>query len=240
MVVGGAALAYAITRSNGGDGSDEYCALLAERLQPISPLRDFDVLVYLDASVTEARLDTMRAEIEDDARISQPARFVDQQAAYREFLEIFAATPEMGQNVSAADLPPSFRFDLVDDGATDDVVADYSDEADVHAVTPRTDLGFRMADVTLNPFLLDTAYPGLGATFDEDNLSRLEDLEAGAPDDVADEIATLTAALRDDVADDGYQLDSSTAADEQVAAAERVRDDAADRCGLEPQGPATA
>lgn len=233
--------AFAVMSGGDGDaGSDEYCALLADRLSPPTALRDHDVSVFLVPSVESASVESLRRTIEADDRIREPVVFVDQQAAYDEFQELFADSPELVASVRPEDLPPSFRVDLVDDATTDTVAADYELEADVRQVTVRSDLGWRVIDATLNPFLSTTPSGGLGSVFDDESLDRLDELVDAAPGPVKEDVVSLAAAIRDDVADGDDRLNATTAADEQVAAAERVRDDAADRCGLEPQGPATA
>ncbi len=239
LVVTGAA--FAVGRgADGGDGSDEYCALLADRLSPPTALRDHDVSVFLAPSVESASIESLRRTLAADDRIREPIVFLDQEAAYDEFHDLFADSPELVASVRPEDLPPSFRVDLVDDGTTDTVAADYELEADVRQVTVRSDLGSRVVDATLNPFLSPAPSGGLGSVFDDGSLDRLDDVEGVAPEPVADDVASLAAAIRDDIGDGGGRLDATTATDEQVAAAERVRDDAADRCGLEPQPPGTA
>jgi cell division protein FtsX len=73
---------------------------------------DVNVTVFLEPDVSEAQRLKVRAELD---KIEPDIDYVDQEAAYEEFSEMFRSSPEMVNDVSPQDLPPSFRFVVEDD-----------------------------------------------------------------------------------------------------------------------------
>lgn len=64
--------------------------------------------IFLNPDVAEAQRDGLQAELESMPEVKRVS-YVDQEAAYEEFKQMFSNSPDMVESVTAKDLPPSFR-----------------------------------------------------------------------------------------------------------------------------------
>jgi hypothetical protein len=72
---------------------------------------DADVEVFMRLHATSAEVAAIRARIEHDSDVTK-TRFIDHQAAYREFKKLFANEPVLIENTKASSLPESFRLQV--------------------------------------------------------------------------------------------------------------------------------
>lgn len=68
-----------------------------------------DVIVYLQPDSTRDQQDDVARELEDAAGV-EVVRFVDQQATYHEFRDLFVDAPDLVDSVTAEILPPRFEL----------------------------------------------------------------------------------------------------------------------------------
>ena len=80
-----------------------------------------EFIVFMNPNATDAQIDAVRTELEDNPQI-RSADFCDQQCAYEEFQDLFADDPQLIENVEPEILPPSFKVKPVD-AETDSVEA---------------------------------------------------------------------------------------------------------------------
>ncbi len=64
--------------------------------------------IFLNPDVATTQRDGLQAELSAMPEVKK-VTFVDQEAAYSEFKQMFANSPDMVESVTAKDLPPSFR-----------------------------------------------------------------------------------------------------------------------------------
>lgn len=101
--------------SSPGEG-ERTCEILATEVSvdpSVLPDADSDVIVFLDLGVSDEDLSGVRAELEALGAVD----YVDADRTLAEFEELFGDQPEIVDTVGAADLPTSFRLDLVDPSA---------------------------------------------------------------------------------------------------------------------------
>ncbi|MCU0270855.1 MAG: ABC transporter permease [Acidimicrobiales bacterium] len=67
-----------------------------------------EFIVFLNPEATPDQVDAVRGDLEEDPQVASHT-FVDQQAAFEEFKELFGDSPEMVESVTPEILPPSFR-----------------------------------------------------------------------------------------------------------------------------------
>lgn len=91
------------------------------------------VAVYLAADATGAQVDAVGAALEADPGVDG-VWFEDQAQAYTNFADQFADSPDLVAEVSADQMPQSYRVSLVDPDAGGDVVARYSAAPGVRSV----------------------------------------------------------------------------------------------------------
>lgn len=72
-----------------------------------------EFIVFMNPNATEAQIESVRAELEDNPQVRE-AEFCDQQCAFDEFQELFADDEQLIQNVTPDILPPSFKVKPVD------------------------------------------------------------------------------------------------------------------------------
>jgi len=95
----------------------------------------FDVFMNVDA--TESQIADVRAALDNDSDVKK-STFVDKQAAYREFKELFAQEPALVENVDAASLPTSFKVVLADAKKIDVVTQRYEKRPGVWSIVSPT------------------------------------------------------------------------------------------------------
>ena len=71
------------------------------------------VRVFLNSDATQQQIDAVRQDLADSPEVERTT-YVDQQASYEEFKQLFADQPELVSSVKPEDLPPSFRVVPVD------------------------------------------------------------------------------------------------------------------------------
>src|SRR6476646_489550 len=64
--------------------------------------------IFMKVGATNPQIDEVRSSLKADPQVSS-FRFLDKQAAYKEFQNIFKNDPNLVQNVTADSLPTSFR-----------------------------------------------------------------------------------------------------------------------------------
>jgi cell division protein FtsX len=88
----------------------------AGRIPPLPSSTDLSATlkaeIFMMPGATQAETDAVQAELRRDTRVAD-VQFLDQAAASADFQRVFPSEPELGPNVSPADLPTSFRLTLV-------------------------------------------------------------------------------------------------------------------------------
>ena len=64
--------------------------------------------VFMNVDATDRQIDSVRSSLDDDPNVAR-YRYLDKDAAYREFQRIFSSKPDLLNSITAADLPVSFR-----------------------------------------------------------------------------------------------------------------------------------
>ena len=67
-----------------------------------------ELSIFLNPDISVTQRDGIKAQLDAMPEVRRVA-YVDQEAAYAEFKQMFANSPDMVESVSAKDLPPSFR-----------------------------------------------------------------------------------------------------------------------------------
>lgn len=67
-----------------------------------------ELSIFLNPEIAVTQRDAINAELDAMPEVRR-VTYVDQEAAYAEFKQMFANSPDMVESVSAKDLPPSFR-----------------------------------------------------------------------------------------------------------------------------------
>src|SRR3954447_4846032 len=75
-----------------------------------------EFVVFLQPEATPEQIQAVGDDLNDNASVEKTT-FVDQQASYEEFKQLFADSPEMVDNVTPEILPPSYRVVPVDKNA---------------------------------------------------------------------------------------------------------------------------
>ncbi|MEI7593215.1 MAG: permease-like cell division protein FtsX [Actinomycetes bacterium] len=76
-----------------------------------------EFVVFLNSNATPEQIAAVGRDLADSPEVERTT-FVDQQASYEEFKQLFADSPEMVDSVTADILPPSYRVVPVDKDAT--------------------------------------------------------------------------------------------------------------------------
>lgn len=71
-----------------------------------------EFVVFLRGDATQQQIDALSQELEQSPEVDHFV-FVDQEAAYAEFKQLFADTPELIDSLQVSDMPPSFRVEPV-------------------------------------------------------------------------------------------------------------------------------
>src|SRR4051812_14833255 len=75
-----------------------------------------EFVVFLNPEATQDQIQAVGQDLQDNAGVEK-VTFVDQQASYEEFKQLFSSSPEMVDSVTPEILPPSYRVVPVDKDA---------------------------------------------------------------------------------------------------------------------------
>ncbi|MDY7104417.1 MAG: permease-like cell division protein FtsX [Actinomycetota bacterium] len=101
---------------------------------------EITVIVWMEPDATDDELAAIERRIDADARVTE-STYVDQEAAFADFRDLFENRPEMIETVEPEDLPSSFRVTLAADAPIQEVVDAYAADEGVYDVTrPMTEL----------------------------------------------------------------------------------------------------
>ena len=98
---------------------------------------DFEVFMAVDA--TAAQIAGVEARLDGERKVRRYAH-LSKDDAYAEFERIFRNDPDIVRSVTAADLPESFRVDLVPGAKAKPLLPEFAALAGVDSVPPRTTL----------------------------------------------------------------------------------------------------
>jgi hypothetical protein len=213
-----------------------FCRVLAEPVEVPHDGDEGDVVVFLDPAASTAD----RSAVEEALRASalvEDVRYLDRDASYAKFQDLFEGNEEMLANVRPEDLPTSFEVDLAPgwtDGSAAAFLAELRDRGDVYAARGRGVPTMRVFDVLVlagtEPATATTIEgdlgdgPAAGAWLDQVQAAREE-----AEPEVADAINRLAATVTD------HELpttEDSTEGRRNAEAGELVAATGAARCDL--------
>lgn len=162
------------------------------------PWADIDVSVFLNPDATAAERADVVAWVEDQEGVVR-TRFIDQEEAYEEFVELYADSPEMIAAIEADDLPPSIRVEF-EPGA--ERLNDVEGRPGVYRVVDRADTfpdGIRPVDVLLRPLATGRVSGALYSMLVSPHLMwrgyEIDHLVDVAPDDLAADLETIQTGL---------------------------------------------
>jgi cell division transport system permease protein len=89
-----------------------------------------EFIVYMQPDATQAQIDAVRRDLDENPQV-RSIRYLDHEAAYQEFLELFEDSPDLTENVTADILPTSFK--VVPVRADNEVVLALSSEFETKA-----------------------------------------------------------------------------------------------------------
>jgi len=72
-----------------------------------------EFIIFMQPQANSDQINAMQTSLDESPAIAS-VEFIDQQAAYDEFAELFADSPEMVDSVTPENLPPSFRVEPTD------------------------------------------------------------------------------------------------------------------------------
>ena len=100
-----------------------------------------EFIVFVDADITQAQLDQVREDLENNPRIKR-IDYIDVEETWADFREIFKGDDAMLENVEKTDLPTSFRVEPVDKSVetVSELVSYYRKRANVYEVTAATEV----------------------------------------------------------------------------------------------------
>jgi cell division protein FtsX len=118
---------------------------------------DITVIVWMEPDATADQLEAVATGLEADDRV-ETVTYVDQEASFDEFVELFAERPEVVETVEPEDIPSKYRVELYDVEITEPFVAEYTAQPGVQDVTtPALGMTIRMAADTTGDELDRTA-----------------------------------------------------------------------------------
>lgn len=108
-----------------------------------------EFIVYLDPGITKDQLDTVKANLEDNPAIAR-TEYVNEEATFALFKDLFKDNDVILENVTSADLPTSFKVEPVDKSASNvsGLAQEYRKRANVYDVTAATDVIREMKGMT--------------------------------------------------------------------------------------------
>lgn len=241
VAAGGGALALAArdggtidpaVRSEG----PSWCALLARPASPPSA-EVVDAAVYLPPEATAADRDGLAAALGADQRITE-VRYVDRDATYARFRELFRGEDVLLGNVQADELPTSFDLHLVEGADVEELVDDYQARPEVWAATTSAAAHARLLDLLVWPghavgVVASGGNPDLGLRpYPADWAQRFDEVRAAAPEELTGAIDAIGAVLEQAAPMGTPEADAAKrSAEEAVAVLEPA---VAERCDLVP------
>ncbi len=108
-----------------------------------------EFIVYLEPGITDDQLASVEANLEDNPAIAR-TEYVDQDATFDLFKDLFKDNDVILQNVKATDLPTSFKVEPVDKSANNvsGLATEYRKRPNVYEVTAATDVIREMKGMT--------------------------------------------------------------------------------------------
>jgi hypothetical protein len=118
LVAAAAAVAFLVVGSLlADDGGSRVETPAAETNREVTPQQlpsaEADLQAYLRPEATNTQIESVRQVLDRDPRVLRFA-YLDQEAAYIEFVELFVDRENLVENTDPEDLPPSFRIELRD------------------------------------------------------------------------------------------------------------------------------
>jgi cell division transport system permease protein len=89
-----------------------------------------EFIVYMQPDATEPQIEAVRGDLEENPQV-ESLTYLDHEAAYEEFLELFEDSPDLTENVTPDILPTSFK--VVPVRADDEVVLALSEQFETKA-----------------------------------------------------------------------------------------------------------
>jgi hypothetical protein len=111
------------TDAAAGAPEDPFCTLLAEPPH-LARWMHTDVIAFVLPDTPAEEVRALSQVVKADPNVAE-VRFHDHQAAYEEFLEIFADDPDMIDGVTPEILPPSLRIAVLDGGTQIGALVDH-------------------------------------------------------------------------------------------------------------------
>ena len=108
--------------------------------------------IFMNVNATDQQIDSVKSALDDDPNVAR-YRYLDKDAAYREFQRIFRSKPDLLNSITAADLPVSFRVapkpgDIAIDDLTKTLQGQYTTQPGVEDVTTPGEALADLVDVT--------------------------------------------------------------------------------------------
>jgi cell division transport system permease protein len=103
--------------------------------------------IFMVVGAPKAQIDAVDAELRKDPNV-KTAKHFDQEAAFKEFLRIFQRQPDITRDITAKDLPESFRVAPKRAELTDTIKGEYATQEGVQEVTTPGEALKGLIDVT--------------------------------------------------------------------------------------------
>jgi cell division transport system permease protein len=103
--------------------------------------------VFMRVNASEDQINAVSAELQQDPNVKS-VKYLDKKAAYEEFLKIFRRQPDITRDITAEDLPPSFRVAPVRAELTNVVKRQFETKQGVQDVTTPGEALKGLIDVT--------------------------------------------------------------------------------------------
>jgi cell division transport system permease protein len=103
--------------------------------------------IFMKVDATQEQIDAVKAALDEDPNVRR-ARYLDKQAAFEEFQRIFRRNPDITRDITAADLPASFRVAPKRAELTKVVRDEFSTQSGVEQVTTPGEALKGLIDVT--------------------------------------------------------------------------------------------
>ncbi|MEX1007818.1 MAG: permease-like cell division protein FtsX [Acidimicrobiia bacterium] len=103
--------------------------------------------IFMKVDAPQEQIDAVMAALKEDPNVKH-ARYLDKQAAFEEFLRIFRRNPDITRDITAADLPASFRVAPKKAELTKVVRDEFSTQQGVEQVTTPGEALKGLIDVT--------------------------------------------------------------------------------------------